>query len=388
MKVLIIHPSAELYGADRIMVSVAKTLKSDQVKLIIPRPGPLVDLLKVEAPHVQVEIDPEIPIIQRSIFNPKGIYKTIKAFLRTQKKWKSSRQDFFPDLVYINTLAACLLAPIFKWKKIKVITHVHEIIDSPIMIRNFTAWVSKQFSDKVVCVSYAVWKNLNRHKSSGKCDVLRNGIAPIDGQKKTCDGKVQFALFGRIKPEKGHWYLIEALSNIPKNILSKAHFNLIGGTVSGQEQLKKELTSLLHEKGLTDFVSIHEFEKDISNWMSKIDVCLIPSLMKDPYPTTVLEGMSSKKVIITTDTGGAKEAFVDQISGMLIPKEKPLLFANKIKMLIQNPELRNYIATNALLHYNNHHTLDVFEKKWQEVFNQIESQIGNLNSKLGCQTAI
>jgi glycosyltransferase involved in cell wall biosynthesis len=134
----------------------------------------------------------------------------------------------------------------------------------------------------------------------------------------------------------------------------------------------EDLVDRIHEQGLVSTVRLYDFTNDISAHMAKADVCLIPSLMKDPFPTTVLEAMSANKVVITTNHGGAKEAIVDGESGFLINPNDPKQFAKTILHCIHEKNTLTQVGQKAKERYEQLYTQAHFFDKWkvmtQELF--------------------
>jgi len=260
-----------------------------------------------------------------------------------------------------------MLLPALRAIDSTIITHVHEILENPKIIAKLTAMIAFKYSHTVVSVSLAVQQNLHRlcTKRKAKSIVVHNGIPSIKTSTQIRDNNLTFYLFGRIKPEKGQWYLIEALKLIPKKELKKTKFYLVGGTLEGKEHLKLDLEHQIRVNGLERFVTLKEFTNDISIDMSFADVCLVPSLMKDPFPTTVLEAMSAGKTVISTDTGGAKEAIKHNETGIIIPADKPKVFATEIRKLINDRFLICKMGTNAKQTFNNHFTINHFNRRWK-----------------------
>jgi len=260
-----------------------------------------------------------------------------------------------------------MLLPALRAIDSTIITHVHEILENPKIIAKLTAMIAFKYSHTVVSVSLAVQQNLHRlcTKRKSKSIVVHNGIPSIKTSTQIRDNNLTFYLFGRIKPEKGQWYLIEALKLIPKKELKKTKFYLVGGTLEGKEHLKLDLEHQIRVNGLERFVTLKEFTNDISRDMSFADVCLVPSLMKDPFPTTVLEAMSAGKTVISTDTGGAKEAIKHNETGIIIPADNPQIFAAEIRKLISDRFLICEMGTNAKQTFNNHFTINHFNSRWK-----------------------
>ena len=367
--IAVFHPSAELYGADRILVNALKAIPNTiNKKVYLFRGGPLTSLIETEVENVEVIIKTNMPVIYRKIFTPFGIVKFVSQwinflfFLRKENK----KNQFTSG--YVNTLSCSFILPLLAILRIKRFVHVHEIIDSPIVIGALTAWIAQLFSNKIVCVSNAVLLGLKRYVNhiDIKGVVIHNGISAIEVNKKKKSDTINFYLFGRIKPEKGQWFLIEALATISKEKLKNTKFILMGGVLDGQESVLTELEEKIRGYGLSNHVEIRDFAPNIAEAMSDADVCLIPSLMKDPFPTTVLEAMSAAKPVITTNHGGAKEAVLDQETGFLVNPYNTEELANSIINLINRKKELPQFGAKAKLRYQNLFTTKHFNKKWMK----------------------
>ena len=365
----VLHPSSELYGADRIMVAALQATPIPTKKIVyLLSHGPLVDYIYKNVENVEVIINEQMPVIYRAIFTPIGVFKflfKLKSFYQFLKQEKL-KHNF--DLVYVNTLACSLILPLLSWLKLKNFIHVHEIIDSPKIIGKVTAKISRKYASKVVCVSHAVLKGLVRYDSKIKNNsiVLHNGISPLNlipTEKK--DLITQFYLFGRIKPEKGQWFLAKTIAKLSPSELKLAHFTLVGSPVSGQEYLLDELKKQLKKDNVLQYCSFVSFVDDISQEMSKADVCLVPSIMKDPFPTTVLEAMSVGKAVIATSHGGAKEALEE--SGLLIAPNNTEAFTISLRNLISSPDKVKELGAKAKKRFYQNFTKEVFDKNWKSL---------------------
>jgi glycosyltransferase involved in cell wall biosynthesis len=365
--IAVFHPSAELYGADRILVNALKAIPEEVVKKVyLFRKGPLGHFIENEVENVEVIIKPEMPVIYREIFTPLGIFKYIKDWFSFLFYLRSENKKNCYSSAYVNTLSCSFLLPLLWLLSIKRFVHVHEIIDSPKIVGRLTAWVSHIFSTKIVCVSNAVLLGLKRYVYAieKKGIVIHNGINAISVNSKKRSETLNFYLFGRIKPEKGQKFLIESLKIIPKSKLIGTKFILMGGVVAGQEKELKDLHSIINKYHLSEHVIIKQFASNIESAMSDADVCLVPSLMKDPFPTTVLEAMSAAKPVITTNNGGAKEAVINNETGFLISPNDTNELANSIINLIdKRSDIPNY-GGKAKARFQKLFTRKQFNKNW------------------------
>ncbi|MFT6802686.1 MAG: glycosyltransferase involved in cell wall biosynthesis [Salibacteraceae bacterium] len=367
--IIVFHPSAELYGADRILVNALNAIPKEVNKRVyLFRGGPLVDFMKSHVNNVEVIIKPEMPVIYRKIFNPIGMIVFMSNWVRFLFYLRRENKKYNFASAYVNTLSVSFLLPILAMLGIKRFVHVHEIIDTPKMVGKVTAWLSFKFANKIVCVSNAVFIGLKRYVAhiDRKVEVIHNGIDAIEVVPNDSKEGLNFYLFGRIKPEKGQWFLIEALSLIPIDKLANSQFILMGGAVSGQEQMVEDLREKIVAAGLDNNVQIEGFSPCIASAMSDADVCLVPSIMKDPFPTTVLEAMSAAKTVITTNHGGAKEAVINNETGFLIEPNNSQQFAEVLTHVIDQKEELSKWGENAKNRYQEFFTTDSFNRNWTQ----------------------
>ena len=366
--VAIFHPSSELYGADRILVNAINAIPIKTQKVVYLKfKGPLVTYIKENTTNTKVQVISFMPIIYRSIFNPKGIFTFMielirfALFLREQNK----QQKF--SSAYVNTLSTSFILIFLKALKISSYLHVHEIIDSPKPIGWLLTQLANLFAKKVVCVSTAVERGLMKYSTTIKerTVIIHNGIDQIIVQPKKTSEQINFYLFGRIMEKKGQWYLLDALKIIPIEQLEKAHFTLMGSAVPGKEDSLKILQKEIRMAGLENVVTIKNFALNITEAMEDADVCLVPSMMRDPFPTTVLEAMSAGKPVIATNNGGAKEAIADSNGGLLVDPGKPTQLAASILKFIHERTLIPTMGKLAQKQYLSAFTKTHFNRNWK-----------------------
>lgn len=365
--IAVFHPSNELYGSDRILVHALAAFPEDAQKIVfLPKDGPLTNHILENVKNSSVEIVSEMPIIYRELFSPSGILKFGKNYRQFKKYIKAFHQEHAFNFAYVNTLACSFLLPLLRQLDIPSFVHVHEIIEKPRFIARFTAKLANRYSDDVICVSKAVENNLIRlvPEIELKTHCLHNGIPPIVVGEKETNGELTFYLFGRIMPKKGQWYLLDALEKLSVEHLSRCHFFIVGGVLPGHEYLKTELSDRIHALGLEEKVELVDFCPDITDKMKEADVCVVPSLMRDPFPTTVLEAMSAGKPVIATDHGGAAEVIRNGENGFLISPNRPDQFASVLKKIIDQRDQIRDLGNCAKQDYQTRFTLEIFKKNW------------------------
>lgn len=377
-KIAIIHPSSELYGADRILVEALKNLDSSTEKHVYLRAdGPLVNYITENVEKVEIKIIPFLPIIAKKDFGVKGIatffFHLIKFHLFIRKE---QRREAF-SAFYLNTFATAFVLLNLIGIKTKRVVHVHEIIDSPKLMNWTLSKLSNQLSDLVICVSEAVRSNIVKHlKKDHKVVVLHNGIPKINVNKlASSQDSIRFYLFGRIMPKKGQWLLIEALAKIPGALLANHKFIIVGGVLEGHEFLLEDLKKKINAAKLNDHIEMLPFCDDISPLMSDASVCLVPSVMKDPFPTTVLEAMSAGRMVIASDSGGAVEAIEDGKSGFLFAANDSDSLKERIEATLREPQITTRIGRQASLRFERFFSTSIFAQNWTKLHNKYQTEM-------------
>ena len=369
--VIVFHPSNELYGADRILVNALAALPEEVKKVIyIPEYGELSDFLLKNVKNSEITIE-RYPIIHRALFNPMGIFVFIFLWIKFLFNARKVFKKHKPDIIYCNTLATSFLLIIAKIYKIKSIIHVHEIIENPKLIKLLTSYLCSYFANKVIVVSNEVKSNLLEFspRLEKKTFLLYNGIEGIDGEKSNVNDVIQCYLFARIMPNKGQWLVLDALSRLTVNEIKKLRVIIVGDTLKGRDYLLQDLKSKAKGCNLDSIIDFIGFQKNISILMSRADICLVPSTMKDPFPTTVLEAMSASKLVIASDGGGAKEAIKHKVTGILFETNNPDSLADQFRWVIKNKKRIKEIGLQAKEQFSQEFTINKFRKNFIQIFN-------------------
>jgi len=103
------------------------------------------------------------------------------------------------------------------------------------------------------------------------------------------------------------------------------------------------------------------------------DIFVFPSY-NEGHPWVVIEAMSAGLPVITTDTGAITESVIDNVNGYIINKGSPNEIAEKIRFLIDYPDIRIKMGEESRRLYKENFTEDIMINKLSDVFNIILSQ--------------
>jgi glycosyltransferase involved in cell wall biosynthesis len=141
------------------------------------------------------------------------------------------------------------------------------------------------------------------------------------------------AAVGRLSPEKGHSYFIEAMAEVAKAIPE------VRGLIVGDGQEEQPLRSRAQALGLGETIRFAGYRRDMNRIYPAVDLVVLPSL-SEGLPMVALEGMAHGLPVVGTRVGGIPEVLDDGVSGLLVPPADAGALAQAIVMLLRNPALR------------------------------------------------
>jgi glycosyltransferase involved in cell wall biosynthesis len=345
--ILFVHQSAELYGSDKTLQVLIKSLDKTSYKavVILPSDGPLKQALEAEGADVFVA-----PVLKlhRSMFSPLNFLNFLKQIISSLKITKNLDKTYKFDIVYSNTLAVLLGMFFAHTRGLKHIWHVHEIIKHPKIIAAIFPRLLNRFANIVICNSYATKSNLiDRVKALNKKSiVVHNGL---DLHKVTSNSSITrtsigfrendivVTLAGRISRLKGHKLLLTTFCKCLSNTNIKLLF--VGSPVTGQEYHLYEIENFINEKGIKDKVVIIPFTKNLQPVWDMTDIAVMPSTEAESFGLVALEAMLQKKPVIGSNHGGLAEIIVNNETGLLIEPGSENELAHAIIKLAENTDL-------------------------------------------------
>ena len=194
----------------------------------------------------------------------------------------------------------------------------------------------KKANGIIAQTNYARDQIYNRTKADNII-VIPNPVNVIE--RKNIEEKNIIVTVGRLSPEKGHKFLIDAFSRIDNKswLLS-----IIG---DGPEYSK--LVNLVNERGISDRVIFHGYQKDFSKELSEAKIFVLPSL-QEGFPNALLEAMSIPLACISTKyMNGDSEIIENGVNGLLVEPSNSKQLCEAMNKLIENVNLRNNIADKA-----------------------------------------
>lgn len=183
---------------------------------------------------------------------------------------------------------------------------------------------------------------LRRATASVASTRQRLGLVNFDG--------VVFGVVALLTPRKGHQVLLEAiLKLVEEKKLAGKELEVL---IEGDGPLRHELADFVKKNNLTQWVVFVGNEKNIVDFMSALDVLILPSVQDEDFPNVILEAMALGKPVIASRLAGTPEQVVDGVTGLLVEPRNVVQLSEAICHILNDPNARNDMGRMALERFN------------------------------------
>ena len=247
------------------------------------------------------------------------------------------------DLIHANSLSVALLGGIVaRINRIPILMHkryatsygildrlCERLLQRVILVSEATRW---DFASEVKQTLIYNGVDLDAFQASPKeVETLRSELFP-----DASDASILAGVVTRITPEKGIHFLVRAIAELKRKTAIK--LLIVGGPyfqkdVDYMETLKAEVANL----GVEDSVIFTGFLSDTRIVASLLDIVLVPSIIPEACPRTIIEAMAVGKPVIATPLGGSKELVTSE-TGILVPPEDASAIAQAVAALATDRE--------------------------------------------------
>jgi glycosyltransferase involved in cell wall biosynthesis len=252
------------------------------------------------------------------------------------------------DLIHANSLSVALLGGIVaRINRIPILMHKRYATSYGVLDR-----ICERLLHRVILVSEATRWNF---APIAKQTLIYNGVdldafqaSPEEVQDlraellpDASDASIVAGVVTRITPEKGIHFLVRAIAALKGlSLMTGTDIKLliVGGPyfqkdIDYMNELKQEVADL----GVEDSIIFTGFLSDTRIVTSLLDIVLVPSIIPEACPRTIIEAMAVGKPVIATPLGGSKE-LVTPDTGILVPPEDASAIADAIAILTTDRE--------------------------------------------------
>ncbi|MBI4844948.1 MAG: glycosyltransferase family 4 protein [Candidatus Omnitrophica bacterium] len=360
-----------ILGAEAVIVNIARYIDKDRIEPIVvcftenpQKKLPLLEAVKIYGINTQkIELLFKFDVIS-------GIIKLMKLIKKYEVDILHShdyKSDFF---VYLLRF----------FIKVKVITTVHGWIGNNWKVRIYEFFDSRLIKnfDKIIVVFGTLERELLKKRfQKEKLGVISNACDAKGLQPRLTKEDIYTSLkidktykvigtVGRLSPEKGHKYFIEAAHKIA-NIYPKVQFIIIGDGV-----LRQKLVKYAKELGMESKIFFVGFWPNVADYLGIFDVFVLPSL-KETFGLSLLEAILMERPVISTPVGIAEEIITKGETGFLVPIKDVSALTNAIIALLDDEVFAKNLARKAKICAEKKFSIGKMINGYEEIYESIAS---------------
>lgn len=367
MNILFLHPAAAFGGASKSLIELYKYLHAAGIRGTVLTPAGAV-CQSFEKAGMQVR---QVKGLSQFDNTRYGYYRKLR--------WLILIREFllFPfalagllrlrsepfDLIHINEITLLPLGVIAKWLlRVPMVVHVRSLQRKPgASLR--TRWVNallRRYADAVVAIDHTVAGTL---EAGLPVSVIHNGL-DVTGQsvavRSVIKGEtVKVGFLGVLIPLKGIFELLEAMRilklrgvHIECLIAGENARRLSGvkawilGKLGFARDVQAELEALINRDNLQAQVKLLGFVGDVRELYPQLDILCFPSHLNAagrPVFEAAFYGVPS--IVAISDP--VPDAIVHEFTGLAIRKPEPLLIADALQRLAEDPVWRYQLGKQA-----------------------------------------
>lgn len=331
MKICLVIPTLKQGGAERVISELANEFVKQ---------GNLVFLIVLAKSNDFYSIDSNVKVF-RLDFENKGIiakiFSEISVFFKVRNLLKKIHPDAilsFMDKYNILVLAAS------RFLKLKVFVSDRSNPKKKIpLIILFFKKIFYRFATGIIAQTSLAKNILKEITGHANIKVISNPIKIVDLYSEVKREKIILNI-GRLVPEKGHKYLIEAF-----NLLDSNDWKLV---IIGEGILRKDIEKQIDNLNLKDKVLLLGTIVDVDIWYAKASIFAFPSI-SEGFPNALVEAMSAGLPCVSFDCdAGPSDIIQNGINGYLVRTKEVDGLAKILDELINDEELRLNIGLNAM----------------------------------------
>lgn len=307
----------------------------------------------------------------REMPNPhNGIKERLKSFLFLSKELSEGKYDIIHmESIYLSIIPKLL------HKKFTVTLHSWGLKKNIFAPR----------ATRIIAISEGMKQEaITRHGyKESDIDIVLHGVSPRFAEPFTNDDqqsirkqlelptdKILIGIVASIEPRKGHHFLLEAVSMLPKEMIDRIHM-VFCGNYKG-EGSQKWISEQISKFDLDSKVSLLGFQDPLDVYRS-LDIFVLPSIWEG-FPLTAVEAMLANCCVIRSNVQGAKEQIIDGETGFVFESQNPEALYKTLTALLTDTKLIKQVAANGREYALKNFTLDTMARNTANVYRKILSR--------------
>lgn len=368
MRVLYLHPAAAFGGASKSLIELFALLRTFDVTGMVVAPAGSACAAFAEA---GMEVRPVRGLSQFD--NTRyGFYRRLRWLILLRELlllpfslnalWRLRHEHF--DLLHLNEVTLLPVGIIAKrLLGIPMIVHVRSLQRKPGSGWR-TEWVNallRRHADAVIAIDRTVWATLDPELP---VTVVHNGLkidVAVATASSTSTAPVRVGFLGVLIPLKGVYELIEAMRILKSRgvpveclVVGENARELSGvrawvlGKLGFARDVRGELQVLIARYGLQEQVILLGFVSDVRALYPRLDILCFPSHLNAAGRPVFEAAFYSIPSVVVIDEP-LPDAVIHGVTGLAVARPEPVLLADALQRLAEDPVLRQDLGRQARL---------------------------------------
>ena len=141
----------------------------------------------------------------------------------------------------------------------------------------------------------------------------------------------------RLDPKKNHTMFVDVIARL------KASYPDLSALLVGDGPTRERIEAHIRQRAVETRLSITGIRNDVNLILPAFDVFLSTSV-SEGLPHSIEEAMAAGVPVVATDVGGIRELIDDGENGFIVPSDDVEAMVERVKMLLDSPELRRRIG--------------------------------------------
>jgi len=313
-----------------------------------------------------------VPLVELHMLHKGGVDKQIVPTL--VDILRRERIDLVHSHLYHANFYGRLAA---KKAGIPVIASIHNTYNRPKWHRRLVNWYLSHHTAAIIAGSEEIRHDIVRydHVPESLVEIIPNSVdlslseSALSKEEARSnlglpENTLVLGTVGRLEEQKGHRYLIEALSLLIRDGLN-AYLLLVG---DGRERIALE--NLTTKLGLQDRVLFLGTRNDLGNLFRAMDLFIMPSLWEG-LSLAMLSAMATSLPVIATSVGGVRQVLGNDEFGFTISPGDPQALAAKIKECQGDWQNTLHRGIQGMQHVRDHYSDDAMVKRLEVVYSRV-----------------
>ena len=184
----------------------------------------------------------------------------------------------------------------------------------------------------------------DRALDPGRIVVIPNGVDVSrfsPGGRRSGSGRLTVGTLANLRPEKGVADFLRA-AGLVRERCPEVRF-----VVWGDGPLRSDMEALVRDLGLGEIVELRGSTTRPEHALRELDIFVLASV-SEACSNVLLEAMATRLPVIATRVGGNPGLVEDEVTGLLVPASDPGDLAKAIIRLVEQPDVAERLATEAL----------------------------------------